>query len=439
MSNCEILNTGNKKRVSMKKILTIFFTLTIPLIAQNINGRISSAYYTFERAESKDVSNKFVRSYQYGQFNINKNWFTLRTTVAFEQDLIKKIKYDPRIRVLNLYAEGRDLFGLATLRLGRQPLYHSVASGLYDGVNLELKYWKLKLQGYYGANVPAYQKFELIEDWRQNHLYGGKLQGQFGDLFLSLGYLNKNFKSEDYYTTRLDQNFNPITVFVQPGSSQFEFFNAELGYDFKSFALNSQLFYDINFSKISRFEFSGDLHFIRDLNFNVYYAFREPLIRYNSYFTIFESVVQNNQEIDLGVNYRLNKSINLNGKFGFVKYTDDNSARISLGAALPYGLISYTKNFGYAGELDAISIYSNYRLFNGLLTPSFGIGYSSYKLSKTSPKNDAISILAGTNFRPWRILSFDIQGQYLKNKIYKNDFRIFFKINYWFNTNLNLL
>lgn len=423
----------------MKKILTIFLIFSLPLIAQNFNGRISSSFYTFERAESKDVSNKFLRSYQYGQFNINKDWFTLRTTLIIEQDLIKKINYDPRVRLFNLYAEARDILKLATIRIGRQPLYHSVASGLFDGISLDLKYWKLKLSGYYGGNVPAYQKFGLISDWKNNYLFGGKLQGQFGDLFLGVGYLNKNYKSEDYLTTRLDQNFNPVTVLVQPGSTQFEFVNAEAGYDFNKISVNTRLFYDLNFDKISRFEFSGDANLFKNFGVNVYYAFREPLIRYNSYFTIFESVVQNNQEFEIGLNYRMNSAFSLNGKYGIVNYTDDNSSRVTLGVATPYGMISYAKNFGYAGELDAVSLYTNYRLLNGLLTPSLAIGYSNYKLSSTSPKNSALYILVGTNIRPWRILSFDLQGQYLNNKIYKNDFRFFFKINYWFNTNLNVL
>ncbi len=423
----------------MKKILLFITTFLVPLIAQNFNGRITSSFYTFERFESKEISNKFLRSFQYGQFNINKDWFSLRTTLAIEQDIIKNIKYDPRVRLFNLYVEGRDLFGFATIRLGRQPLYHSVASGIFDGINLDIKYWKLKLTTYFGGNVPAYQKFGLIKHFSKNYLFGGKLHAQLNDLFIGLGYLNKNFNSEDYLTTRLDQNFNPITVLVKPGSSQFEFFNAELGYNLKNVSLNTRLFYDLNFDKISRIDFSTDFNFIKNFWVNFYYAYREPLIRYNSYFTIFESVVQNNQEFDLGLNYRLNKAFMFTGKLGIVKYNDDNSTRISIGTATPFGTISYTKNFGYAGELDGISLYTNYSLMNGLLTPSVGIGYSNYKLSKASPQNSALFVIAGSNIRPWRFLSFDVQGQYMNNKIYKNDLRVFFKINYWFNTNLNLL
>ena len=73
----------------------------------------------------------------------------------------------------------------------------------------------------------------------------------------------------------------------------------------------------------------------------------------------------------------------------------------------------------------------------GLITPSIGISYSSYKLSKNDDTNHLTAILGGLNFRPLAFLSFDGQAQYMNNKIYKDDFRFFFKLNYWFNTNFN--
>lgn len=426
----------------MKKILLsniLIIILISNLSAQILSGRISSAVYSFERFESRDVSNKFLRSFQYANFNVSKNKFALRTTLTVEKDLIKNISYDPRIRFYNLYFEGKDIFNLVTIKIGRQPLYHSVASGLFDGLSGEFKYDKFKFTGYYGGNIPAYQKFGLINDWKNNYLIGGKFQFNLMDLYLTLGYLNKNYKSEDYYATRLDENFVPFTVLVKPPSIQYEFFNAELGYSFNKFSFDTRLFYDLNFDKISRFEFNGDFNFVKNLNLNLYYNFREPLIRYNSYFTIFESVVQNSQEIELGANYRINSALNLIGKIGLVKYSDDNSTRLSLGIISSLGVISYKKNFGYAGELDGISLFTNYSLFKGILTPSLGLNYYSYRLSTNDDKNTVLALLLGTNFRPLRILSFDIQGQYLSNKIYKNDLRLFLKINYWFNTNLKVL
>jgi hypothetical protein len=126
-------------------------------------------------------------------------------------------------------------------------------------------------------------------------------------------------------------------------------------------------------------------------------------------------------------------------KFGNVTYEDENSQRVTGGLITTWGTLTYRKTLGYAGELDAVSIYAARSYFEGLLTPSLGVAYTSYKLSADADKNNLTTLLAGVNVRPYRFLSFDLQGQYLDNKIYKNDYRLFFKINYWFNTNLNLM
>jgi hypothetical protein len=85
--------------------------------------------------------------------------------------------------------------------------------------------------------------------------------------------------------------------------------------------------------------------------------------------------------------------------------------------------------------MDALSFYAAHSFLTGLLTPSVGVSYTSYKLSKDDNTNYITSFLAGVNVRPYRTLSFDLQGQYMDNKIYRNDFRYFLKLNYWFNTN----
>ena len=124
------------------------------------------------------------------------------------------------------------------------------------------------------------------------------------------------------------------------------------------------------------------------------------------------------------------------GKLANVQYKSENSQRVGIGLSTPYGNINYRKTLGYAGELDAVSLYSGYTFFDGLLTPSVGLSYTSYKLSPDAETNNLTTLLVGTNIRPFRTLSFDLQGQYMDNKIYKDDLRVFFKLNYWFNLNL---
>lgn len=425
----------------MKNIFFVFCFLILGfsfMKAQNISGRFSSSIYSFERFETPTTSANSIRSFQMLNLNINQANVSLRSYLNLENDFAKDMQNDPRLRFYNLYIEARNLFDVATLKLGRQPLFNSVAGGLFDGVTLDLKKEAFKLSGYYGGNVPAYQKFELTENWNDNYILGGKLTTEAIDNFrFALSYINKNFKQQDYYALRLDENLDPINILIENNSNQYQFASAEVDYSLENtFSIDTRFDYDLNFNTASKFEFEGRYESIENLGLNVYYNYRQPKIRYNSIFSVFD--YGNTQEVELGADYKLNNNLSILGRVGNVVYKDDNSQRITLGFISNYGTVNYRKNLGYSGELDALSFYSGYTFFEGLLTPTLGLAFTSYKLSEDGEKNNLTTLLAGLNIRPWRALSFDLQGQFMNNKIYNEDFRFFLKLNYWFNTNLNL-
>ncbi|MFO7526458.1 MAG: LPS assembly protein LptD [Ignavibacteriaceae bacterium] len=422
----------------MKKIIFIclVFSISALVYAQNINGRFSSSLYSFERFDTSDVSQTHLRTYQMLNLNLNYENFSVRSYLNLEHDFAKEMIDDPRLRFYNLYLEARNILELATFKLGRQPLFNSVAGGIYDGASLVLKKYDFQLSGFYGANVPAYQKLELIENWEDNYVLGGKLSTSALDNFrFAIGYINKNFKPMDYLAQRLDPSLNPIQVLIESKSNQYEFLSGEASFYMKDLvSIDTRYDYDINYSQTSKIEADARYEQIEDLGINVYYNFREPRIRYNSIFSVFD--FGNSQEIELGGDYRIDENFTVIGKFGYVTYKDDNSSRAGLGVATKYGSLNYRKTFGYAGEMDALSLYSAYSFLDGLFTPSLGISFTNYKLSSTDEANDLISLLAGINYRPMRALSFDLQAQFMNNKIYKNDLRLLFKLNHWFNLNL---
>jgi hypothetical protein len=423
----------------MKKL---FLVLSLVLIAQslilpqNINGRLTSSVYSFERFSIKDLSNNYLRAYELVSLNVNRDNYSLRTYFNFETDISKELKTDPRLRVYNFFLEARDVFDVLSFRLGRQPMINNVVGGLFDGVSTGLAINDFKFSAYYGGNVPAYQKFEMTDDWEHDFILGGKLTTTaLRDFRISLGYVNKNFKPQEYNAVRLDEDLNPITVLIRNKSNQYQFASAEVSYEMKNFfSVDTRYDYDLNYEKTSKVEFYGNYEQIKNLRLNVYYNYREPKVRYNSIFSVFD--YGNTQEIEAGGDYTFYKDFTITGKYGYVKYKDENSQRATIGLSTGYGTISYRKGMGYAGEQDAISAYTAHTFFNGLITPSIGLSFTSYKLSKDSEKNDLMTLLAGCNVRPFRTLSFDVQGQFMNNKIYKNDYRFLFKLNYWFNTNL---
>jgi len=426
----------------MKKYLyTFLLILLIPALtpAQNINGRITSMLYSFQRYDTPGSSATYLRNYDMVSLNINKNNYSLRTLFNYETDFFSPQTYDPRIRFNNLYFEGRNLFNVASVKLGRQPIINSISGGVFDGATIKVNYWDMQFTGYYGANVPAYQKLELINDWSNNDIYGAKVTtSKLTNFFFGLSYLHKNYKPSDYTKVRLDSLYNPYPAIIKRDASTFDFVSAEASFDNqKGLTVDTRYNFDLNFVKTSLFELDGRYEASKKIGLLFFYNYREPLLKYNTILSVFDG--QNSQEFEVGADYKISPNYTVLAKIGDVEYNDNNSQRISLGYNTPYGSIFYRKNLGYAGELDAISLSTGFSFMEGLLTPSVGAAYTHYKLNPDDKVQNLASFLGNVNIRPWRALSFDLQGQFLNNPLYKQDFRFMFKINYWFNTNLNVM
>lgn len=419
-----------KKNILLLLLCVSFASVYFP---QSLNGRFSSSLYTFERFDTAGSSETYLRAFQMLNLNIGKDNVWLRTNLNDEASLTKDLKKDPRLRVYHLYVDVRDLWDAVFFKIGRQPLFNSVAGGVFDGGTVGFKYSGYKFQVYYGGNVPAYQKFEVTNDWKDDYILGGEFTVfAINDWQFAAKYINKNFRSQSYTAQRLDENYNPINILIENKSNQYEFLSGEISYDKENFLnVNARYDYDLNFMSTSRVELYSRYVQIEDVGLSLYYNFREPKIRYNSIFSVFD--YGNTWEIEAGADYRIENKFTVLGKVANVTYKDETSQRLTLGFSTPWGTITGRKNLGYAGEMDAVSLYSAYSFIDGLLTPSVGLSFTTYKLSDNDERNELVTILAGTNLRPWRTLSFDLQGQYLNNKIYSNDWRLFFKLNYWFN------
>lgn len=419
-----------------KTIFALLIFLPAFAFGQNINGRISSALYTFERFDSQNSSEKYIRTFENVGLNFNLGNFSLITRTNLEANIGNSLDNDPRLRFYNLYIEARKVFDIATVKVGRQSNFNNVAGGLFDGIDLKLEKWDFTVSGFYGGNVPAFQKLQLTDDWKNDYILGGKIEtGIVPNTRFALSYIDKNFKAVDYTSLRINNNLDPIQILIQQKSNQYRFLSGEASYFRENiFNIYAQYDYDINFEKTSKFEITGRYEQIKNLGIEVYYNYRQPLVRYNSIFSVFD--YGNTYEIEGSLDYKLFEGFTIFEKFAHVKYQDASSQRFTLGFSSEYGSANYRKNLGYSGELDAVSLFTGHSFFDGFLTPSVGVSFTTYKLYDDAEKNNLTTILAGFNVRPWRSLSVDIQGQYMDNKIYKNDFRLLAKINYWFNTNL---
>ncbi len=423
----------------MKKIFFFLIVLPFMIYSQTLNGRVSSSYYSFERYSLPGISQTYVRAYQTMNMSLNKGNFSLKTRIALEGDIVNPLEKDPRIRLYNFILEYRKLFGVVTAKVGRQSLFNSLAGGAYDGVSLKLSKYGISLSTLIGVNVPPYQKIALSDSYKDNYVFYSKLKiTAIKTLNLSFSFINKNYKPIEYSAYRLDSLLNPIQYLVRKNSTQFTYVSGEFNFTPKNnLSLFSKLDYDLNFEQISKVVLRGRMEVVKNLGVNLYYNYRAPRIRYNSIFSVFDFA--NTQEIEAGFDYKYSPTITFNGNFGFVQFKDANSQRVNVGVITRYVSFNYRKTFGFAGELDAFSFSAGKPFLNNLIVPTIGFSYTDYKLAYNENKNKLVSFLAGVNIRPWKRLSLGLQGQYLNNKFYNNDFRVFLRINYWFSTKLGVI
>jgi hypothetical protein len=193
---------------------------------------------------------------------------------------------------------------------------------------------------------------------------------------------------------------------------------------------------DLNLEKLSRVQVFTRVKLMEPLSITGEYLHREPRLSYNSIFWVF--AYNTISEYELGAEYAICKDFQLFGKYGAVSYGDENSNRVTVGGNTKYVSGSISWNAGYGGELAAFSANAGYPLFNNKLTPTVMVSYAHYKLDSNSPTADALSAALGTVYRPLSALSLDLQLQWIQNKVYSNDLRLFFRGSYYLSEHLNI-
>ena len=109
----------------MKKFLlslSLVLGLTALIFPQNINGRFSSALYTFERFDTVNNSATHARTFQMLYLTFGSKNVSFKTSLNLEGDIAENLVYDPRFRVYTFYLDVRNLFDIVYLKLGRQTL-----------------------------------------------------------------------------------------------------------------------------------------------------------------------------------------------------------------------------------------------------------------------------------------------------------------------------
>lgn len=427
----------------MKRYVQYFllgiFTYMNAVLPQQISGRISTSAYSWEKYDTIGRSNVITRVFQTIQLNGTYKDLSLHTSINGAVGGAAKFTDDAQIRIYNAYLKWRNIGGVLDLHVGRIPVFAGVGNGTVDGAQLKTKLYDedITLSGYGGVNVPADLRSKGFDDVNKNFFIGGQVIGYFLDAGrVSVSYMNRQRSLDSYNAIRPDTVFNAVTLLIQPDARKEQIIGGDIRYAFTGkYSAYERFEYDLNSENILRSELDAQIDVLHNIALTGTFIYRKPKVPYHSFFSLFK--VEAVTEYEGGIEYFFDPSINAFGRFAFVQYDDDDSKRYTVGINTKYGSCSYSGSDGYSGELSSFSIDGQYPLFKRMLIPTISASLSSYRLDKASSKENALSGSIGTIVRPLQSFSFDVQVQWLKNRIVDSDIRAFGRVNYWFNHNFS--
>ncbi len=400
--------------------------------AQSINGRFVTSVYGWERQDAVGSETSHLRAYENIQLNVGTGDVSFHTYLQGSTDFSNEMSDDPQLRLFNVYLRVKNLFDMVDVKVGRQPLFAGVSYGTIDGAALTLRPVDgVEVMAYGGGLAAPQQKPDFFQDLPDNWQIGGQvLLYLIEDTKIGLSYMNRHREATRYWTWRPDEQMNLMPTLIDYGTRANQYASINVSHNSGRMWLFGRYDYDFNFERSARIELAGSYQASPELGITLNLAHREPVLAYNSYFALIEA--EANQEAALGVDYRLHPRLTLLGRVSYVMFDDDNAMRVSVGAANKYASLMYTKDVSYDGDLDGFNLQFTYPLMQGMLVPHIGAVYSTYTLSDDLDKTNTWVGVLGTTVRPMKTVSFDIQGQYMTNKVYKSDMRMFARINYWF-------
>ena len=423
----------------MKKrslLFLLFFMGQGPmLLAQGISGRFVTSFYGWEQrtSTSSDSARTQFRGYETVQLDFGTSDLSFHTYLQGSTDLQNAMKADPQLRLFNAYLSLKNFASMMDVKLGRIPVFSGVSTGSIDGAMVRARATDgIEIMAYGGGLPGAAQKAEFFTDIERNWQLGGQaLLYLIPDTKIGLSYMNRHRQ-----TTAFDRRyFDPasgvdVVTHIDYGSRANQYGSLNVAYSKSDLWLFGRYDYDFNFERTGRVELAANYQLMPTLGLSLNLAHREPMISYNSYFAFLET--EANQEAVLGIDYMVHPWMTVMGRFSTVMYNDDNAFRVSLGGANKYGSIMYTKDVSYDGDLDGFDFQVSYPCMSGMLVPHIGATYSTYALAENLDRTSTWVGVIGAMYRPWKKLSCDVQGQYMANKIYTSDMRVFLRLNYWF-------
>ncbi len=434
----------HQRVITMKIIPAILVALTVAaqcVSAQILQGRLVTSAFAFQQQDSGS-SASHLYGYQSVQLSFIKGDYTLSTYFQGWNDFSGPTKNNGTLRLYNLYFHWRNIANYGDLTFGRQTIFAGTGIGTIDGLKAVGRFLdnKVKVVGYAGPLAQPSLGAQPVDNIWDNAMYGGQVvvaPVEFGQA--SVSYMHKQLQPEAYSAIRRDSLFNPYLAEIRPSASIEEYLSADVSGEYDMVYGYLRYDHDLQAEKMARFQFFTRVKPLERFGITAEYMKREPRISYNSIFSAF--TYNSLEEFEVGLEYHVHhfRDLHVFGKYGQVSFGDETSQQYIFGGSWKYISASASSISGYNGTINAASFNAGYPFMNNTLTPTLMVSYGRYKLSRYETKRESVlSGALGVVYRPLPVLSFDTQVQWIQNKIYKNDVRMFFRASYLLNERLTL-
>lgn len=408
-----------------------------------VSGRFVTSFLTYQRYDTSNVAKLSLLGFEAMQLNFGKGNYQFHTYLLATNDFSTRMN-NPLMRAANMYLEARNIGNFLTLRLGRQPIFSRVGVSAFDGLSAHARFLndKINVEAFGGALPPMNETIELNSDVRDNALYGAQANySPTENLSIGGAYVGKNFKPPSYWTYRLSPSYNTPqlqdSILINPDAVADQFVSGDVFYYTDKMSGYFRMDYDLNLYDIDLTEVSFRYSPFQSFWARIGYYQRNAIIPANSIFSVFDHSGTN--ELDLGATYLFTNNINAFGSYNRIFYTGAYSNQFTVGTNIYLFTLSFSHNDGFAGNLNGVNAQFTYPFLKQRLVLIASASATGYKVLQqlTTTTSQLYSGSLGLSYRPIRLLSITLQGQYYQNPVYANYYQGYLQVNYYFFNNFS--
>jgi len=375
------------------------------LYAVELNGQFSSELYIWEGDSDNHIRpyERLRASLMVWRPSLDKN-LSFHTYLRWTSDLSDKLPGDPQTYIYDAYLKLKGIPKNSELRLGRQYVYSPVGSALLDGMRVRYRLLKSTELDFFGGSSVTGTDPEEIRSLSDYGTYGGRVTFKPNRVCrLGLNWmLRYDEGSIAYHRVGLD---------ARKQAGRFDLYG-KVAYNLEGQRLAEMLGRVVLYT--GHWRLSGEFNW------------REPSVSENSLFSLIDFYCY--REIRTEIQRKIYKNFAAVGQFQVDIFEDDDSYLAGFGLRSGAYSLIWVHREGYGGDSDGLKGYGMVRLSRQWELFA-SADFHRYKIQELQEdRNDNYSAGVGIQKRFTGGWLLKTEGQYLRNAVRSNDFRLFFRI-----------